>query len=313
MIDNFLIRFILITSIFLGFSNSIFSQIKTKREPDYSRMQRSQHHRLNVQTIDAINSNRPGNTKSAYNVGTGYFQIEFGLGDLIYKSGEVDTLSFIKQDFSVRYAFNSKLEAFSDFSFNQKMLHDQPYKESEFSFSPIAVGLMYRLNNGEKAIPTMSVRGKALYYKNLLDESKADLSFMFITQHQLTPRWVFITNWSASRVITNLDLGVTATVTNVIANDWAWFTEYNFNYLSTKDISSSFLNAGISYLLNNNIQLDIFGGTSLTLDPEKEIKYLSAGISWRLERKDKRKYNAPHGSERVDPRVYKKYKNKGVK
>jgi hypothetical protein len=314
MTNNILIRFILVISIFFGFSNSIYSQIKKpKPDPDYSRMQRSQHHRLNTQTIDIINSNRPGYAVSAYNVGTGYFQIEFGLGDLIYKSKDKDSLSFIGQDFSIRYAFNSKLEAFSDFSFNQKWDSKESFGDSEFSFSPVAIGLMYRINDGEKAIPTMSVRAKALYYENLLGDSKADLSFMFITQHQLFPHWVFITNWSTSRVITNLDLGVTATITNVVATNWAWFAEYNFNYLLTEDSSASFLNAGISYLLNNNIQLDFFGGTSLTLDTEKEIKYLSVGISWRLERKDKRKYNAPHGSERVDPRVYQKYKNKGVK
>ncbi|MCK5906952.1 MAG: transporter [Flavobacteriales bacterium] len=311
MTAKYILKLVLFFLIFVGFNTSIFSQIKPKPIPDYSRMNRDQHHRANIQTWDAINSNRPGFTKSAYNVGEGFFQIEFGVSNLTYKIDGIDSLSFLGENFTLRYALNSKLEFFSEFSFNQKWNGSESISNSEFSLSPVSIGAMYRLNEQKSFIPTMSLRGRIEYYNNLYNENKADLSLMFITQHQLSPRWVFITNWSADRVITNLDLGITTTVTNVIANNWAWFAEYNFNF--NKDQSSSFLNAGISYLINNNIQLDVFGGTSLTLDTGKEIKYLSAGISWRLDKKDKRRYNSPHGSERVDPRVYKKYKNKGVK
>jgi len=311
MTDKFTLKLILVFSILIGVNSSIYSQTKKKLIHDYSRINKSQFHRLNVQYVDAINSNRPGFAKSAYNVGEGYFQIESGLSYLNYKSNSEDSLSFIGQGFNIRYAFSPKLEVFSNFTLSQKREVVNDTSKTEFSLSPFAVGLMYRFNNGEKLIPTISARGNVEYYRGLHDNNKVDLSLMFITQHQINTRWVFITNWKANRIITNLDLGLTTTITNVLNNNWAWFAEYNLDYIDKQ--SASFLNAGLSYLLNNNVQLDLFGGTSLTLDTTKEIKFISLGISWRLERKDKRKYNQPHGSERVDPRVYSKFKNRGIK
>ena len=62
---------------------------------------------------DIINSNRPGFSVSPYNVGKGNFQIESGFS---FEKQDGSNQKNYGLDLSLRYAFNSTLEIYSDIS-----------------------------------------------------------------------------------------------------------------------------------------------------------------------------------------------------
>ncbi len=293
-------------------SSYTFSQDLPKSEPDYTRIVRNQHHRSNTQTIDIVNSNRPGFSVSPYNVGKGNFQVESGLmgySELLGVNGINGSIKSIGLDITLRYAINNKIEIYSDFYTKQNWYDVDSSKSSNLSILPATLGVSYRINEGEGFIPTMAIRGDITHFENYNESSKTDFSLAFATQHELATNWVFITNLKADRIITDTKLGAILGLTNTITPDWSWFVEYFGSYTNSE--FNNFANAGMAYLINDDIQLDIFGGTNV--DINKTTYYLSVGISWRLDRnKNRRKYNSPDGSERVDHSIYTKYKNKGV-
>ena len=313
MINKKYHKIIVFTFIILGISTYTFSQEKPKSIADYTRINRKQHHRANFNSMDVINSNRPGFSVSAYNVGKGNFQIEAGLigySELLGINGVNGSLKSLGLDFSLRYAINNKIEIFSDLSTNQKWHDILSSDTSFFSFSPISLGVSYRLNEGEGFVPTMAIRGNVSYFDEYDKATKTDFSLAFVTQHQLATNWVFITNWKADRIVTGTNLGAIIGITNTITSNWSWFVEYFGSYRSGE--LNNFANLGMAYLINDDIQLDLFGGTNI--DINKTTYYLSLGISWRLDKnKSRRKYNSPKGSSRIDHSIYSRYKNRGVR
>lgn len=313
MLEKIDLKIISLIILILGISTYSFSQDLPKSEADYTRIQRSQHHRLNTQTIDVINSNRPGFSVSPYNIGKNNFQVETGIigyNELLGINGINGSIKTLGLDIGLRYAINNNIEIYSDFYTKQNWNYIENDTTSNFSILPISLGASYRFNEGEKFIPTMSVRGAITYYKNDQNNYKTDLSFTFATQNELAVNWVLITNLKAERIITEASLGGIIGITNTITPNLSWFTEYFVTYYDNE--FNNFLNVGMAYLYTDDIQFDLFGGTNL--DINKTTYYLSAGVSWRLDNdKNRRKYNSPNGSEKVDHNIYTKYKNKGVR
>ena len=132
-----------------------------------------------------------------------------------------------------------------------------------------------------------------MYYESIDNVSYGDLDLTFSTQNDFAPNWVFITNLKARKIIFDTELGYTLSITNTISRDWSWFIE-NFGKYNN-NIYNNFVSAGLAYLVDNNMQLDAFGGMNTQLD--KPVYYFSIGLSWRL---DKRKYNVPRGAESIN-------------
>jgi len=307
------IKFRIIISILLGISSFTFAQVNPKPKNDFSNRIKTQTYRTNYQTLDLINSNRPGFSVSAYNVGKGNFQVETGIvgySELLGINDKYGSKKNIGLDVTLRYAFNDKIEVFSNLSSKKYWYDVEGNLSDDFSMLPTSVGISYRLNNGERVIPTMSIRGKVSYFEKYNESPNTDVSFAFVTQNEITSNLVFITNWNVDNLITGTDLSAICSLTNTISTNWSWFAEYYVSYYDKE--FNHFLNAGLAYLVNDNLQLDFFGGTNL--DINKTTYYLSAGLSWRLGKSlDRSKYHNPQGAERVDHRVYKKFNNKGVK
>ena len=297
----------------MGMSNTVFSQEKPLPEPqpDYTKVNKKKHHRSYTEARDVINSNRPGFSVSPYNAGIGTFQIESGIirnSELLGINGIDGSIKATGIDVSLRYAVDNSFEIYTDFSTNQKSYDIDSITSSDFIFSPAVLGLSYRINEGERFIPTMAIRGGLTYYKDYQENAESDITVTFSTQHDLASNWIFITNWKADKIIADAELGAVFAITNTITPDWSWFTEYYGTY--SNDDLNNFINVGMAYLLNDDTQLDIFGGTNL--DINKTTYYLSVGVSWRLDTRRER-YNSPQGSSRIDHGVYREYKNKGVK
>ena len=306
-----LLRVLLFLLLVLGMNNTAFSQVIPQPEPDYTKVNKKKHHRSYTEPRDVINSNRPGFSVSPYNVGEGIFQIESGLmgnTELLGINGKDGSIKSFGIDVSLRYAVDSRFEIYTNFSTNQKRYDVDSITSSSFIFTPAVLGLSYRINEGEKFIPTMAIRGGLTYYKDYQENAESDITVIFSTQHDLASNWIFITNWKADKIIANTELGAILALTNTITPDWSWFTEYYGTY--TNSTFNNFINVGMAYLLNDDIQLDVFGGTNL--DINKTTYYLSVGVSWRLDTRRK-KMNPPRGSSRVDHGVYREYRNKGVK
>lgn len=253
-----------------------------------------------------INSNRPGFSVSPYNVGKGIFQIEsgFSFDQQKYKSGKNDSISSNSYglDINLRYAISENLEIYTGVTNNYMTTSNyMPTSDtSDFSASPIVLGVAYRLNEGEGFIPTMAVRGGVMTYKEE-NSSYGDFVLNFATQHDFASNWVFITNWRASRIITNTELSYIFSVTNGLSPKWSWFIE-NMGEVAIVDdgIYYNTTNAGLAYLVNDNLQLDLFGGYKADFDEFSSI-YVSVGLSWKLD-KHTSTFNKPIAAENlIDP------------
>lgn len=257
----------------------------------------------NAQSDDVINSNRPGFSLSPYNVGKGIFQLESGLSGYLSNTSDATSNKSIGLDVTLRYATNDVLEFFANVTTQNKWVQVTPENtSSDFMFTPLSIGAFYRLNEGEKFIPTVAVGAELMYYQNSFNSDKnVDIGIDFRTQHDFAPRWVFISNWAVKRIIFDTKLNYTLSVTNTISQKWSWFVE-NFGIYSLKDQGDnsnldSYFSAGVAHLFSDDIQFDIFGGVNLN---NKPTYYISLGISWRLDGRGK--YNRPKGAENVvDP------------
>jgi hypothetical protein len=263
---------------------------------------------VNAQYTDVINSNRPGESQSAFSVGQTVFQAESG----VFFNKEKNTVTSIEAnnfgvDLVLRYgAFFEQLE----FNIEMKYLWDQrtfglPIDNSR-DFKQLVIGAKYLIydpykNYEEKInilswkanhkfkwrqfIPAVAVYGGAnlnfnsVYFSE--NESVISPKLMLITQNQFSGGYVLVLNIIADRIGSETDsYGYVATFTKGFNEKWSGFLETQ-GFKS--DLSSDYiLRSGAAYLLKENIQIDASIGGNFKDDPASFGG--AVGLSWRFDK-----------------------------
>lgn len=269
------------------------------------------------QYTDVINSNRPGETMSAFSVGKSVIQVETGIYGIKQNHNllNYDSNGF-GADFMLRWGlFKEQLELIADLQYQNEEVTAPFITTKKGALKQTVLGAKYliydpfknyekkinlyswkanRAFNWHQLIPAVSVFAGANfiskdnpylnssnYPNSFLPESGLSPKVMLITQNHLGDgKWVFVTNIIADYIGTDFpSYGYVLTLTRGFNDKWSGFVE-NQGYKS--DIySDSILRGGAAYLLNKNMQLDASISTNFKDTPS--VLYGGVGVSWRYD------------------------------
>ena len=270
-----------------------------------------------AQYTETINSNRPGDSQSAFSVGSNVIQIETGAYFLNEKHELLDNkVKGIGLNFTLRYGLileelelqvsgvyqndkhtdmRSTIDTeynrsnFKKFKIGAKYLVYDPYKNRDDSPNLYS----YWANNKFKwnsLIPAVSVYAGI----NIDGENNpytapgikgVSPSFTIATQNNFNNNFVLITNLILERIGTNQnDFEYIVTLTHAFNNQWVSFIETHG--INSEFYAENMLKFGAAYLSNENLQLD----TAFTINFKNtpKIFYINFGGSYRFDlHKDK--------------------------
>jgi hypothetical protein len=270
-----------------------------------------------AQYTETINSNRPGDSQSAFSVGSNVIQIETGAYFLNEKHELLDNkVKGVGLNFTLRYGLileELELQVSGVYQNDQKtdMRSTIEIKKNRSNFKKFKIGAKYLVydpyknrddspnlysyweNNKFKwnsLIPAVSV-----YLGINIDGDEnpytapgikgVSPAFTIATQNNFSNNFVFITNLILERIGTDQnDFEYIVTLTHAFNNQWVSFIETHG--INSEFYAENMLKFGAAYLSNENLQLD----TSLTINFKNtpKIFYINFGGSYRFDlHKDK--------------------------
>jgi hypothetical protein len=261
------------------------------------------------QHTDQINSNRPGETMSAYAVGKSVIQIETGVYGIKQNHSllNYDANGF-GIDATLRWGlFMEKLELIADIQYQNEKYTTLFNSSNRADFKQTVLGAKYliydpfknyekkvniyswkanRAFNWRQLIPAVSVFAGANFTMadnpySFSPESSISPKIILITQNHLGDgKWVFVTNIIADYITTDFpSYGYVLTLTRGFNDKWSGFVE-NQGFKSDF-YSDAIVRGGAAYLLNKDMQIDASISTSLKDTPS--ALYGGIGFSWRYD------------------------------
>jgi hypothetical protein len=261
------------------------------------------------QHTDQINSNRPGETMSAFAVGKSVIQIETGVYGIKQNHSllNYDANGF-GIDATLRWGlFMEKLELIADIQYQNEKYTTLFNSSKRADFKQTVLGAKYliydpfknyekkvniyswkanRAFNWRQLVPAVSVFAGANFTMadnpySFSAESSISPKIILITQNHLGDgRWVFVTNIIADYITTDFpSYGYVLTLTRGFNDKWSGFVE-NQGFKSDF-YSDAIVRGGAAYLLNKDMQIDASISTSLKDTPS--ALYGGIGFSWRYD------------------------------
>ena len=261
------------------------------------------------QYTDEINSNRPGETMSAFAVGKSVFQVESGIYGITQNHSILgyDSNGF-GIDLVLRYGFfKEKLELLADFQYQYEYLNPALAFPERSAFKQTILGAKYLIydpfKNYEKNINVYSWKSNHSFnWRQLIPAvsvfaganiTLADNPYYFSPDAAISPKviliaqnhlgdgsWVFVTNIIADYIGTDYpSYGYGITLTKGFSRKWSGFIE-NQGYMSDF-YSDSIVRGGAAFLIHNDLQVDASISSSLKDTPS--ILYGGIGFSWRYD------------------------------
>jgi hypothetical protein len=261
------------------------------------------------QHTDQINSNRPGETMSAFSVGKSVIQVETGIYGITEKHNLLNSdANGFGLDATLRWGlFLEKLELIADIQYQNQKVTSLFESSNRSALKQTVLGAKYliydpfknykkKVNlyswkanqkfNWHQLIPAVSVfAGANFTAKNnpysFSPESSISPKIMLITQNHLGDgKWVFVTNIIADYITTDYpSYGYVVTLTRGFNDKWSGFVE-NQGFKSDF-YSDAIVRGGAAYLLNKSMQIDASISTNFKDTPS--ILYGGVGFSWRYD------------------------------
>lgn len=272
-----------------------------------------------AQYTEIINSNRPGESFGAYSVGTNVLQFETGIayGKNNHYSTLIPDRTQIDFQYQIRYGLlMEKFELILDGTFvsaEDKLLRGATINTSKFNnFRSNTLGAKYliydpnikkikegpnlyswRKNNlmqWEDLIPAVSayVGINLLFGDNPFKfpgEAFASLKGMIITQHNIGPKWVLVSNFIVDKPTTDfLTYAGIFTLTHALYSRTGVFAEFQ-TYINDY-YSDEIVRGGIAFMVNRNLQVDASGLFNLKNSPERWRAGIGASYRFDMHNKD---------------------------
>ncbi len=266
---------------------------------------------VNAQYTQEINTNRPSLSMGAYSVSKGIFQVENGVG---VQKDDYHTEKYTNHfnvDIQLRYGLlTEQLELIGDFKmdWNKQTFYEETQSKNGFRSAVIGAKYMifdsyknyvekrnvysWRANQRYKwrrLVPTVAVFVGADFKSTFYTHPEMPgitLKGMIITQQHITNHLSFVTNLIIENADTNefRSYGYMATLSYGFNKRWSVFGENQGYFRKYKGIRQDFKNdcmirGGLTYLVHNNLQVDLSGGTTIGNAPHTIMGQI--GISWR--------------------------------
>lgn len=261
------------------------------------------------QYTDQINSNRPGETMSAFSVGKSVFQVETGMygikenhSILNYDSNGYGV------DMTVRWGlFMEKLELIADIQYQSEKVNSALSSIDKSALKKTVFGAKYLIydpfKNHENKVNIYSWKANHSFKWRQLAPAisifaganvvLSDNPFYFSNQSEISPKailitqnhlgdgsWVFITNIIADYIGTQYpSYNYVVTLTKGFSDHWSGFIENQG--IKSDFYSDVVIRGGAAYLINKNMQVDASISSSLKTTPS--MLYGGIGFSWRYD------------------------------
>lgn len=262
-----------------------------------------------AQYTDVINSNRPGETMSAYAVGKSVIQAEFGVYGIKEKHDLLDyDASGLGTDLTIRFgAFLEQLEFIADLQYQTENFETPYTSYKKNNFRQTVLGAKYLIydpyKNYKREVNIYSYKANRNFqWRELIPAVSvfaganfvgADNPYYFSPDGAISPKvslitqnilgggsWVFVTNIIADYIGTDYpSYGYVLTLTHGFNDRWSGFVE-NQGYKSDF-YSDSIIRGGAAFLLSSNMQVDASISTNFKNTPS--ILYGGIGVSWRYD------------------------------
>jgi len=261
------------------------------------------------QHTDEINSNRPGESMSAFAVGKTVIQVETGVFGI---KEEHDLLRYNANGFGVdmelRYgAFLENLEFIADLQYLYETFNYPMQVDDRADFKQSVLGakyLIYDPNKGYKREPNIySWKANHTFNWHQVIPAVAVFAganftgkenpFYFSPESEISPKaalilqnhlgdgsWVFVTNVIYNYITTDYpSLSYILTLTKGINEKWSAFVENQG--IKSDFYSDAIVRGGAAYLINRNLQVDASISTNFKDTPS--VLYGGIGVSWRYD------------------------------
>ena len=261
------------------------------------------------QHTDQINSNRPGETMSAFAVGKSVFQMETGIYGIKEKH---ELLNYENKglglDVMLRQGlFFEQLELIADLQYQNQQHLENFVVDQQSGLKKTVLGAKYLIfdpfKNYEKKVNLYSWKAnRAFDWHQLIPAvsvfaganfTMADNPYYFSPNAEISPKvilitqnhlgdgkWVFVTNVIGDYIATDFpSYGYVVTLTIGFNDKWSGFIE-NQGFKSDF-YSDAIIRGGAAYLLNKDMQIDASISNSLKNTPS--ILYGGIGFSWRYD------------------------------
>lgn len=259
-----------------------------------------------AQYTDQINSNRPGESMSAFSLGKTVMQVETGIYGIKEKHDVLNNKTKgIGLDLTLRYgAFLEQLEFIVDVQYQFDQFKDALYTTNRNDFKQFTIGAKYLIYDPNKnykpevnilswkanhkfkwhnLLPAVSVyAGANIMGKNnpyTFPDDGLSPKVMAITYNRFG-NVVWVNNIIADKITTDYpSYGIISTLTRAFSRDWSGFVEvqgYKSDYYS-----DGVFRLGAAHLLNDSMQIDASISTNFKDTPS--ILYGGVGFSWRFD------------------------------
>ena len=229
---------------------------------------------------ETIQTDRPDQTESTSITPKSNLQLESGF---FYEKTDTELRNISHPTLLIKYGVNKNLELRVGTDFNSETVYDERYS----GISPVTLGFKAKLLEERKFMPAIAFLGQLtlnrLASKNFKTPYTAP-SFRLLFNHTLSDKVNLGYNLGAEWN------GVTPDVTGVytVSTSYSFdeklgmFAEF-YGYLNKFEKADHRFDAGFTYLISNNFQVDTSAGVGISeISPDY---FVSAGVSYRFSTK----------------------------
>lgn len=238
-----------------------------------------------AETINSIETDRPDMTEASSTVPKGFLQLETGAYYQSYEDNNIKTEDFTFNTTLVRYGLSNNVELRLGWDFQESVTHvnDQKLDNVTSGLSPLLLGLKVYITEEKDWIPEISLIGHIYLPFTAGADYRPEttgVDFRFSLSHTLSEKSSLGYNLGMSWGSDSPEASYIYTIAYgySISDKFGAFVELYGDF--PEDNKANHLwDAGMTYLISNDLQLDTSFGTSIT---QGQDIYLSLGASFRL-------------------------------
>jgi hypothetical protein len=237
--------------------------------------------------LGALITDRPDATESPTAVPKGFIQVETGAFLETFEKNDIKTEDFTLNTMLIRYGLLDNLELRLGWNYTDSKTK---FKGTEIgsvtSFSPLLLGFKVGIAEENGAMPEIGFLGHLnlpFSVKKELRPQNTGVDFRFSFAHTLSEKSSLAYNIGAAWENDSPEAAYLYTIAYgySICDKWGAYVEL-YGDMPENNKANHLWDAGVTYLISNNVQLDATVGTSIT---EGQDLLISAGISFRLPKK----------------------------
>ena len=255
--------------------------------------------------MSPIATDRPDITESAFITPVGWFQYEGGYqyshSESLLPGGEIIDILQVEQ--VLRFGLNRRFEVRSVINSNTQKYDNpatwnDPYRRT--GVSPLTIGFKYNLLEESNKMPQMTWLSHTTLpwislgdYRQVYPNNTVFHEQRLMLEKGITSKFGLATNICVSGALNGTSGYINEGMFSLAAgydlgNDWGVYLEYftNWELVQTQLFHTPFIDGGITKLLSNDLQLDVYAGYDISetvgvRNPTTGF-IAGAGISYRL-------------------------------